>query len=182
MNKNKFFNIQMMVEGGIVIALSLILSFIKLGKMPQGGSITLASMFPIILYSIRWGAPRGMVIGGLYGVVSLLIDPQIYYPVQVILDYPLPFAFIGLSGLSFSKDVKDIKGYLPAVILAHLLRTIAHVLSGVIFFADYAPEGMNPWIYSITYNLSYMLPEMILSIFFLFILWKRVSSLIVRQY
>lgn len=182
MKDNKFFNTRMMAEGGIVIALSLILSLIKLGRMPQGGSITLASMFPIILFSIRWGAPRGMVIGALYGLVSILIDPQVYYPVQVILDYPLAFALIGISGYSFSKDVKNIFGYIPAVIIAHALRALSHIIAGVIFFSNYAPEGMNPWIYSLTYNLSFMLPEMIMSIVFLFILWKGVDRLVERQH
>lgn len=180
-NKYNFFNIQMIVEAGVMLALAFILSQIKLGKLPQGGSITLASMFPIILFSIRWGALRGILVGVLFGVLSLIIDPQIFHPAQVLLDYPIPFGFIGLSGISLIKDKKSVFGYLPFVIISHLLRLAAHIVSGIVFFSEYTPEGMTPFQYSLTYNASYMIPELGISILFLFLLWKPLSRLIKKQ-
>lgn len=180
-NKNKF-SVQMLAEAGLTLALSFILSNIKLGQLPQGGSITLASMFPLILFSIRWSACNGVIVGALFGIITLLFGsyPPIH-PAQLILDYPLAYGFIGLSGISVSKDKKDIYGYLPFVVISHLLRMASHVASGVIFFAEYAPEGMSPFKYSLVYNASYMVPELIISIVFLFLLWKPLIRLVEKQ-
>lgn len=181
MNNHYQNKVRSLTEGGIAIALATILSFIKFTALPQGGSVTLASMFPLILYSIRWGWKKGILVAGVYSLLSMLIKPEIYYPIQVLLDYPFAFMPIGLSGISLMKDKSKIQGYLPAVILGHLTRLLSHTLSGVFFFASYAPEGMNVWKYSIGYNASYMVPEMILSVIFLFLLWKPLKSLLVKQ-
>ena len=86
-----------------------------------------------------------------------MIQPYIFAPLQVILDYPLAFGALGLSGLFYKSKHGLLKGYIIGVIG----RYLCHVLSGYIFFAEYAPEGMNPFFYTLGYNATYIVPELI---------------------
>lgn len=142
-----------------MIALSTVLSQIKILAMPYGGSLTAGSMVPILLVGLRHGTKWGITAGVLTGLLNLIIDPQVYHPVQVLLDYPIAFGFLGLAGLARGKA--EWAGSLLGS-LALFGRFVAHVISGVIFFAEYAGD-QNVWVYSILYNGGYMLPEMIVS-------------------
>ena len=79
---------------------------------------------------------------------------------QVLFDYPLAFGALGLSGLFCDKKWGLQIGYVVGV----LGRFIFSTLSGVIFFADYAPEGMNPWVYSTIYQGAYLGTELIMTL------------------
>lgn len=175
--KNKW-NVRILVEGGMMIALATILSYVKIYSAPMGGSVTAGSMIPIILFAIRWGMIPGITIGGLYGILQFILEPYFYHPLQLILDYPLAFGLLGLSGIAYHiKNKDDISGYVKAflaIFIGILGRTISHVLSGVIFFAEYAGD-MNPWLYSIVYNAYYLVPELIISSIVIFIIWKPIQ-------
>lgn len=158
-------------EMAMVIALSTVLSMIKLFQMPQGGSITAASMVPIIWYGLRRGYKSGFIAGALYGVVQLLIQPIIIHPAQVILDYPLPFGLLGLSGLFKEKAKQSLVILGFSIFFAILGRFISHLISGVIFFSQYAPEGMNPLLYSLVYNGSFLSVEFLISLVAFSALW-----------
>ncbi len=152
-----------LVYGGMCIALSFILSYIRLYKMPQGGSITLASMFPIILYSMVFGPVAGIVVGIADGFLHLMQDAWVLNWIQLIFDYPLAFGFLGLSGIA-PKSIKSIQvRTILAVSIALLGRGTMHFLSGIIFFKNFAPEGISPVVYSLGYNASYILPELIIT-------------------
>lgn len=132
--------------------------------MPQGGSITPASMLPLVLYSMIFGPVSGIIAGIAYGFLQLIQDPELLHPVQLLLDYPLAFGCIGLAGLA-PESIKNI--YVRtglAISFGFIGRCIMHVISGVVFFAEYAPEGMNPIIYSIGYNGSFLLVELIITL------------------
>jgi thiamine transporter len=148
----------MTAEIGIAIALSAVLSLVKVYKLPQGGSITAASMVPIFYVALRWGVQPGIVAGVLTGLVNYVIEPVFVHPLQFLLDYPLAFAALGLAGFFPHRPGLG-------VVVGGLGRLIAHFLSGVVFFAQYAPEGMNPMVYSAIYNGSYMVPEIAVSVF-----------------
>lgn len=153
-----------LVYGGMCIALSFVLSYIRLYKMPYGGSITLASMFPIILYSIIFGPVAGIIAGIAYGFLQLIQDAWVLNWAQLLFDYPLAFACLGLAGIA-PKAIKNIQVRICiAIPIAILGRGLMHFLSGVIFFADSAPEGMNPAYYSLIYNASYLVPETIITL------------------
>ena len=137
----------------VTVALSTILGSISLYRLPQGGSITLGSMVPILLLAFIYGPEVGFIAGLVYGILNLITGPYIVHPMQVLLDYPLPFMLLGIAG-SFKNT------YLGCS-TAVFLRFTAHVLSGVIFFAEYA-GNQSPWIYSIVYNGSYLLPELLI--------------------
>ena len=151
---------RMLANGALCIALSTVLSFITLYKMPQGGSITLASMLPMFLFAYAYGVGPGMLVGAAYGFVQFLQGGLYFvHPVELLLDYPLAFAMLGLAGLS--NKFSDQWGMIPGIILG---RFVCAFLSGLIFFGMYAPEGQNVVIYSMVYNGLYLVPEAIICI------------------
>lgn len=135
-------------------------------QMPEGGRVTLAAMVPIFFVAQRRGARIGILAGIAFGLVVLVEEPFIYHPVQVLLDYPLAFGALGLAGFFRNSPVLGV-----AVGIAG--RFLCHFTSGLVFFATYAPVGMNPALYSAIYNAWYLVPELIISSVFMFILQKR---------
>ena len=142
------------------IALSTVTSFIKFTSLPYGGSVTLFSMFFICLTGYMFGTRIGVMTGVAYGMVQLITGPYIYHPLQVILDYPAAFGALGLAGLFADRK----KGIIPWYIIGVLFRYVFHVISGYVFFASYAPEGMNPALYTLGYNATYIVPEMVATV------------------
>ena len=123
---------RMIANAALCLALAFVLSYIKLFDLPQGGAVTAASLLPIIAFAYSYGLAPGLVVGVAYGLLQMIQDPWIVTPVQAILDYPLAFACIALGGVG---------------------RFVCHVLSGVVFFAEYAEgTGMSPLVYSVSYN------------------------------
>ena len=149
--------------GAVCIALSSVLSLVKIIEMPQGGSVTAASMLPIIIFAYAYGAAPGLTLGAVYGILQFILKPYFYSLPQFLLDYPIAFGAIGLAGL-FSKSKNAYLGLSLGSIAASVGRQIAAVASGVLFFAEYAPEGMSPIVYSLGYNASYMVPECIVCV------------------
>ncbi len=158
--------VKILAEMVMMIALSTILYFTRIYTFPQGGSVTLGSMIPLILLSLRRGAKVGIIAGIIYGLIILYLEPFIYNPFQLLLDYPLAFGALGLAGL-FRK--------LPiiGVAVAMLGRFVCHFLSGVIFFASFAPPEMSPIVYSALYNGSYLGVEFIISTVIIYALLRR---------
>jgi thiamine transporter len=135
--------------------------------MPQGGSITAGSMIPIIWFALRRGTRAGLEAGTVYGLVKLALPgAEFYHPLQVLLDYPLAFGSLGLAGI-FKKHP------IIGVGVGMFSRFFIHFISGVVYYAAYAPEGMHPVIYSILYNGSYMLPEFIITAILMYLLVKK---------
>lgn len=142
--ENKF-DTRKMVYGGLCISLAFVLSYIRIFHWPQGGSITPASMLPLMIFASMFGVVPGIIAGIAYGFLQLVQDPFIVHWAQVLLDYPLAFAAIGLSGLCK-------KNLALGALIGGSGRMFFHFLSGVIFFGQYAPEGMSPYLYSISVN------------------------------
>ena len=153
-------------ESVACIALSAALYLITLFPLPQGGRVTAGSMIPILWLALRRGPKTGVIAGIVLGLIVLVIEPFVFHPVQVFLDYPLAFGVLGLAGL-FRKIP------LAGVGFGMIGRFIFHFLSGIVFFASYAPPGMNPVLYSALYNGSYMLVEFIVSAVIIYILIRR---------
>lgn len=139
----------------VAIALGTVLSNIKLFKFPTGGSITLLSMLIVCLPGYWFGLAAGILTGVAYGVLQLLIDPYVLYPMQLVIDYFLAFGALGLSGLFANAKHGLIKGYIVGVFGRFVFATI----SGWIFFGVYAWEGWNPFAYSLVYNAIYIFAE-----------------------
>ena len=160
--KKTVWNTKMLALGAVCMALSNVLSMIKLFDMPQGGSVTPASMLPLMLFAYVYGVGPGMTVGAVYGVMQFIIEPYFLSVPQMLLDYPIAFAMVGLAGV-FSTYKNRPVGLMAGVVLGSLGRFVAAVLSGVVFFAEYAGD-QNPLVYSIGYNGAYMLPECIICV------------------
>lgn len=163
---------RMIAEAGVAIAIAQVLSFITLFHMPQGGSIKAASLVPLMIFAYRWGGTRGIWAGVVYGVLHFLLGfkSSIHY-LSIILDYLVAYGAIGVCG--YFKD--NITGLVSGSIVSIALRWFASVTSGAVVFASYAPQGQNPWIYSMIYNASYMVPDGILNIIVLLFVYQGVK-------
>jgi len=123
-------------------------------------------MIPILLFSLRRGALPGILAGTMFGFIVLIEEPFIFHPFQVFLDYPLAFGLLGLAGI-FKRNP------IAGVAVAISGRFVAHYLSGIIFFAEFAPEGINPYLYSALYNGSFLSVEFTISGILIYSLFKR---------
>lgn len=157
--KNKTeLNTRCIAMAGICVALSFALSFIKFeSAWLQGGSITLFSFLPICLFAYTYGMKKGLFVGLLYGLLQAIQDPFILHPAQFLLDYPLAFSSIALSGLLTDLNVlngKPIFKFSLSVIFTGITRYVCHTLSGVFAFGAYALDNgqTNILLYSAVYN------------------------------
>ena len=142
---------RMIANAALCLALAFVLSYIKLFDLPQGGAVTAASLLPIIAFAYSYGLAPGLVVGVAYGLLQMIQDPWIVSPVQAILDYPLAFACIALAAVA--RKLPDSWGWLAGIALGGVGRFVCHVLSGVVFFAEYAEgTGMSPLVYSVSNN------------------------------
>ncbi len=139
----------------MAIALGTVLSNLKLYEFPFGGSVTWFSMLIICLPGYWFGPTAGIITGVAYGVLQLLVDPYVLYPMQLLVDYPLAFGALGLSGLFAASKNGLLKGYLTAIVG----RWVFAVISGWVFFGAYAWEGWAPLPYSMAYNACYIFSE-----------------------
>ena len=163
-------DVRALTYGALCMAMSFVLSYIKLYSMPLGGSVTLASMLPLLWYSNKFGVRNGLIAGAAYGLLQLIQKPEIYHWVQVLLDYPLAFMMLGLAG--------SVKNLQLGSVIGVAGRWICHILSGAIFFAEWVPEGWsNAWIYSAAYNGAYLLAELVLCVLLSFVLAKALDRI-----
>jgi len=159
--------VRALTEGAIFVALAFVLSFVKLYELPNGGSLTPA-MFPILLYALRWGLGRGLGAGFVFGLLQLIFDGAYAWGWQsMVLDYLLAFAPLGLAGLFRGKAW----GIFPGTLIGCLGRFAVHYLSGVTIYRIIEPTSIpgfgtydNPHLYSLVYNGSYMLPNLLLAL------------------
>ena len=143
----------------MLVALAFVLSNVKLFSMPFGGSVTAFSMLVISLPGFIFGFPVGLISSIVYGLFQFIYGRYMFSIPQVILDYIFAFGSFSIVGLF--KDKKN--GLIIGFTIACILRFIFSTMSGFIFFADYAPENMNPILYSALYNGAYIFAEMLLS-------------------
>jgi len=160
---------KILAEGTVIIALTFILKdFLPpIYHFREGGSVSAAGMVPLLWFSLRRGLRSGLEAGAVYGLVHMALPVSyIVNPVQALLDYPIAFASLGLAGI--------FKRYpMLGVAVGIFGRFLAHFVSGVVFFAIYAPAGMHPIAYSAIYNGSYLLVEFIISSVITYIVAKR---------
>ena len=163
-------DVRALTYGALCMAMSFVLSYIKLWSMPLGGSVTLASMLPLLWYSNKFGVKNGLIAGAAYGLLQLIQKPEIYHWVQVLLDYPLAFMMLGLAG-----SVKNLQLGSVIGVAGHW---VCHILSGAIFFAEWVPEGWsNAWVYSAAYNGAYLLVDLIICLVLSFVLAKALDRI-----
>lgn len=169
--KNK--GTRIIVEGAVMAALATVLSFVRVYKLPWGGSITLLSMLPIVLFSIKWGVKYGLGVSFVFSLIQFIqgvTDGLFGWGLSagmlvacILLDYILAYSVLGFAG-TFRK--LGVMGWIMGTVFALLLRFLCHFLSGVIIWKSVGAlwDGFttdNFWVYSLLYNGSYMLPEIV---------------------
>ncbi|MDR0928452.1 MAG: energy-coupled thiamine transporter ThiT [Oscillospiraceae bacterium] len=147
---------KILATAALCLAMSFLLSYVKLFSMPLGGSVTLASMLPVMLFGWLYGVRKGLVVGFAYGVLQFLQGPYIVHWAQVLLDYPVPFAMLGLAGVFRRYEGKP--WALPAgVLLGATARFIVHTVCGMIFYTDYTELNLfSGMVASAAYNGAYI--------------------------
>ncbi|MBP5222430.1 MAG: energy-coupled thiamine transporter ThiT, partial [Lachnospiraceae bacterium] len=164
---------KILVEGALIVALATILSFIRVMKLPWGGSVTLLSMLPITLFSVRRGLRAGLAASVLFSLIQFFqgitdglfgwgLTPGMLIAC-ILLDYLLAYSVLGLAGL-FGK--KTYSGAMTGITLSVALRFLVHFLSGIIIWKSVGAlwgnfTTDNFYLYSFLYNGAYMLPELI---------------------
>ena len=169
--QNKKIDLRSMIECAMMVALATVLSMIKLYEAPLGGSVTLLSMLPVSVLSIRLGLKWGLTGGFLYAMIQMFLDlgKVISWGLTpaaligcIIFDYLLAFTVIGLAGAFRSMGRI---GMILGIALALFGRFCSHLVSGTVIFDVWMPEGWgNPFIYSVAYNGAYMLPELLFTV------------------
>ena len=163
-------NLIRLSECAIMLALSIVLSFIPIYKMPMGGEVTLLSMLPVMLISVKYGPKTGLTTAFLYSLIQLAqgfvsgnvfvyIETALGIAVCVAFDYIVPYTCLGLAGI-FRKRGKA--GVIFGVALMVFVRFVCHYVTGVYIWGQWA-ENMSKYLYSLVYNGQYMLPECILT-------------------
>ncbi len=167
---------KILVEGAVMVALATVLSFIRVFRLPWGGSVTLLSMLPVVLFSIRRGIGPGLTVSFVYSLIQFtqsVIDGLFGWGLTpgillacIFLDYIGAFFVLGIAGI-FRK--KNLPGWICGISLAVTLRFTFHFLSGAVIWHSYGElwQGFsteNSWLYSFLYNGCYMLPELIFTL------------------
>ena len=172
MRKN---NIQALVESAVLIALSVVLSFFTIYKMPMGGTVTPFAMAPLVILSLRWGHVWGIGAGLTYGMIHMLLGLENFSYVTgitallgvALLDYLIAFGSYGLASIfakPFNNSNNKFIGYGAAAFACGTMQFLCSFLSGILIWGGWAPEGTPVWIYSLTYNGSFALPNAILTV------------------
>ena len=156
--------IRMLAEGGVMIALALVLGLLKPYEFPQGGSISL-EMLPLFVFCIRWGFGPGLITCTAFGVLQVFVQGAVSYGwVSILLDYIVAFMPLCLCGLGKGKP----GGLFWGSALGAAARFAVHFISGITVYRILEPTGLmgmtfsNPYLYSAVYNGSYILIDLIL--------------------
>ena len=158
--------VRILTEATVFIALTIVLKDVlpPLYQMPQGGSVTIAGLVPLVWFALRRGLKYGIFAGFVYGLIhAFLPGSYIIHPAQGLLDYPLAFAALGIAG-GFKK--------IPIIGIALSLigRFICSFFAGIIFFTSLSIDGI---IGSATYNGIYLIPEFVITAIIIYILLQR---------
>ncbi len=163
--------VRRLTEIAIMLALSTVLSFVKLYQLPYGGAFTLASMFPLIIIAYRHGTAAGFFAGLIYGVIQQLFSLSyiqgmtLFSAVMVIiLDYGLAFAVIGFAGLFRKSKNGQVFGLVTGAVLGCFLRYACHTVAGCTVWAGVSVPEAAAFVYSLLYNAAYMIPETLITV------------------
>ena len=160
-----------MAYAALSIALAFVLSYIKVWRMPNSGSVTLASMLPLMLFAASYGVGPGLLAGAAYGMLQYLQGGWFVHPIQFLLDYPLAFALIGLAGLyRFLPKAWSQWSLYAAMVLGALGRCLSATLAGI-FYWDTAPWA------SLVYNGAYLVPDTLICIVLAVFVGKRIMKM-----
>lgn len=167
---------RMLVEGAMMVALATVLCYIRIFRFPWGGSITLFSMLPIVLFSLKYGVKQGLLCSFVFSLIQFgqgVTDGLFGWGLTatmlvacIFIDYIFAYTAVGLAGVFRNKGFG---GWIAGTVLAVFIRFLFHFLSGAIIWHSSgklweAFSTENEWLYSFLYNGAYMLPELIMTV------------------
>lgn len=185
----KLTRLRTLVECALMIALAIVLGMIVIYEGPFGGSVTLFSMVPLLLISFRHGIKWGLGCGFVYSVVNMFLGIKnlAYIPTAwgiiatIFLDYIIAFTVIGIAGMT--RNIKLMKNTAANSLIntfggsfiALTIRFVCHLVSGAViwysltqgWYADdptHIVHKYGPWMYSLVYNATFMIPEIVLTL------------------
>ena len=174
-----------LTTSAMLVALSVVLSMVTVFSAPYGGTVTAASMVPVIItgliYRSKWGLLTALVYAVLQMIIGGIVPPPVpsfwMYLLVILLDYVFAYTCLGLSGYFFELLKKSRFAIPCSGAIVMMIRFVCHFLSGILIWGVYAPEGTSVWVYSLLYNGAYMLPEIVLSTIILCLLIKPIHSI-----
>lgn len=190
-------HLRITAECAVLLAMAIVFSFIKIWQMPMGGEVTLVSMLPIMLAGFRNGPKAGFLtafVYSLFQLASAFVSGNVFvyctktstFILCVLFDYLVPFTGLGIACLFrfLKKDsarFKSVRIYC-GVICGIVLRFICHYVTGVVIWGQWAGDE-GPFIYSLLYNGTYLLPELVLTLIICIILFKpqRTRKLLLNE-
>ena len=174
----KHLRVRALCEGAIMVALATALSYVTIGKLPNGGSFDLA-MLPIFLYCARWGCGESFLAALAYGLLQIVVDSAYAWgPRSLLLDFVLAYGVLGVASLF--RKLKG--GIFIGTAVGCVCRFLVHFISGVTIYRIYAPTELfnttftNPWLYSAVYNGSYVGIDMVLCLVVFGVLYKPLKK------
>ncbi|MBQ8568786.1 MAG: energy-coupled thiamine transporter ThiT [Oscillospiraceae bacterium] len=172
----KKYELRELVDGAVMTALAAVLCYIRIIRLPWGGSVTLMSMLPIIVYSIKYGVKKGMLVSFAFSLIQLfqgisdgLFSWGLSVPMLaacILIDYIGAYSVIGIGGIFREKGIK---GWICGAVCAGFARFVMHFISGVVIWKSFGElwsgfKTDNVLLYSFVYNGAYMLPEIIFTV------------------
>ena len=165
-------------EVGIFAALGFVFDelqgIISKSAFPNGGSIGFA-MIAVIIIAYRRGLLAALLTGLIMGIFDVMGGAFIVHPMQMLLDYVLPYAFVGLVGLlkpffdKYDKKSWRLLWLISGVVIGGLLKFLCHYIAGVIWWSDPSGWGwkeyrtMHPWLYCFLYNIAFIGPSIVIT-------------------
>ena len=179
-------NLSTLTECAIMLALSFALSCAKLFEMPMGGSVTIASMLPVMLISIKYGVSVGLATSFTYSLTQMLqaLASANVFPycetagtlvLCILFDYIVPFTLLGLAGLFHKLKITkntELNVYIGIVSMV-VLRFICHFVTGVVIWGQWAPDGMGKYLYSFLYNAGFLSLDFIICIVCAILMFRK---------
>jgi len=181
------YQLRRLTESAILLAIATALSLLQFtGPWVLGGSITVCSMLPIVMLAQRYGTKWGIFSAFAFSLLQLLLGlkniqyaPDALTAVAIILlDYILAFTVLGFSAC-FNGLVKSRRwAIVTGIVITFFGRFLFHFISGVLIWEALWPNGLGwaPTVWSLAYNGSYMLPEMLITSVVAFLLYKPLEK------
>ena len=188
-NNRLLFMVEIAVFSALALIFDLLANVVSFSLWPQGGSVSI-SMVPVFLMAYRWGVKGGLTTGLLLGLLQIISGTAyIMHPIQGLLDYIVAYTVVGFAGIVFKyakenkakRNMKTSGVVLLGILLGSTLRFFAHFVAGMVFFGSGAAQGQSVVLFSLFYNLSYMLPSVIVSGIVMLLLFAAAPGVILRK-
>ena len=188
-NNRLLFMVEIAVFSALALIFDLLANVVSFSLWPQGGSVSI-SMVPVFLMAYRWGVKGGITTGLLLGLLQIISGTAyIMHPIQGLLDYIVAYTVVGFAGIvcryakenKAKRNMKTSGVVLLGILLGSTLRFFAHFVAGIVFFGSGAAQGQSAVLFSLFYNLSYMLPSVIVSGIVMLLLFAAAPGVILRK-